>query len=119
MLVCFVTLSSKLEFYSLEIWYSVPLGCYRNKFRVILFTTGSFKMGCKNKLFRLILLFYFHKGKKTAEDYKEICEVYGIDCLTERTCKNDFKNTVLEIYHCKVTNVLVDLLKLTMSKQKQ
>ncbi|CAK9829602.1 Histone-lysine N-methyltransferase SETMAR [Anthophora retusa] len=48
-------------------------------------------MESKNIHFRHILLFYFHKGKKAAEAHKEICEVYGVDCLTERTCQNWFK----------------------------
>ncbi|CAK9802842.1 Histone-lysine N-methyltransferase SETMAR [Anthophora quadrimaculata] len=48
-------------------------------------------MESKNTHFRHILLFYFHKGKKAAEAHKEICEVYGVDCLTERTCQNWFK----------------------------
>ena len=45
-------------------------------------------MECKYKHFRHILLFYFRKGKKAAESRKEICEVYGVNCLTERTCQN-------------------------------
>ena len=49
-------------------------------------------MECKNKHYRHILLYYFRKGKKAAEAHKEICEVYGINCLTERTCQNLFKN---------------------------
>lgn len=48
-------------------------------------------MECKNEHFRNILLFYFHKGNKVAEAHKEICEVYGVDCITERTCQNWFK----------------------------
>ncbi|CAK9818184.1 Histone-lysine N-methyltransferase SETMAR [Anthophora plagiata] len=48
-------------------------------------------MECKNEHFRHILLFYFRKGKKAAEAHKEICEIYGVDCLTERTCQNWFK----------------------------
>ncbi|KZC14201.1 Histone-lysine N-methyltransferase SETMAR [Dufourea novaeangliae] len=48
-------------------------------------------MECKNKHFRHILLFYFCKGKKAAEAHKEICEVYGVDCITDRTCQNWFK----------------------------
>ena len=48
-------------------------------------------MECKNKHLRHILLFYFRKGKKAAEVHKEICEVYGVNCLTERTCQNLFK----------------------------
>ena len=48
-------------------------------------------MECKNKYFRHIFLFYFRKGKKVAKTRKEICEVYGVNCLTERTCQNLFK----------------------------
>ena len=43
-------------------------------------------MECKNLDFRHILLFYFRKGEKAAEAHKEICEVYGVNYLTERTC---------------------------------
>ena len=59
----------------------------------------SFNMECKNNHFQHILLFYFRKGKKAAEAHKEICEVYGVNCLTERTCQNLFTNFVLEISH--------------------
>ncbi|EFN76009.1 Histone-lysine N-methyltransferase SETMAR, partial [Harpegnathos saltator] len=48
-------------------------------------------MECKNDHFRHILLFYFRKGKKATEAHKEICEVYGVGCITERTCQNWFK----------------------------
>ncbi|EFN80916.1 Histone-lysine N-methyltransferase SETMAR, partial [Harpegnathos saltator] len=48
-------------------------------------------MECKNDHFRHILLFYFRKGKKAAEAHKEICEVYGVGCITECTCQNWFK----------------------------
>ena len=48
-------------------------------------------MECKNKYFRHIFLLYFRKGKKAAEAHKEIYEVYGVNCLTERTCPNLFK----------------------------
>ena len=48
-------------------------------------------MECKNKRFRTILLFCFRKGKRAAEAHKEICEVYGVNCLTERTCQNLFQ----------------------------
>lgn len=63
----------------------------------MLFTTVSlrltvnYNMECKNKHFRHILLFYFHKGKKAAEAHKEICEVHSVDCLRERTFQNWFK----------------------------
>ena len=45
----------------------------------------------KNKHFRHILLFYFRKGKKALEAHKEICEVYGVNCLTD-SCQDLFKN---------------------------
>lgn len=45
-------------------------------------------MKCKTEHFQHILLFYFCKGKKAAEAHNEICEVYDIDCLTERLCQN-------------------------------
>ncbi|XP_015430060.1 PREDICTED: histone-lysine N-methyltransferase SETMAR-like [Dufourea novaeangliae] len=32
-----------------------------------------------------------YEGKKAAEAHKEICEVYGVDCITDRTCQNWFK----------------------------
>lgn len=48
-------------------------------------------MECRNEHFRHILLFYFRKGKKAAEAHKDICEIYGSDCITERTCQNWFK----------------------------
>ena len=47
-------------------------------------------MECKNVHFWDILLFYFRKGKKAAGAHKEICEVYGVNCLSERTCQNLF-----------------------------
>ena len=48
-------------------------------------------MECENEHFRYILPFYFRKGKRVAEHRKEIREVYGVNCLTERTCQNMFK----------------------------
>ncbi|XP_036365367.1 histone-lysine N-methyltransferase SETMAR-like [Octopus sinensis] len=40
---------------------------------------------CKREYFPHILLFHFCKGKEAAEARKEIYEVYGVDCLRERT----------------------------------
>ena len=51
----------------------------------------------KNKHFRHILLFYFRKSKKAAEAHKGICEVYGVNCLPERTYQNLFIIFILEI----------------------
>ena len=48
-------------------------------------------MKCKNKHFRHIILFYFRKGKKEAAGHKKICEVYGVNCLTERAYQDLFK----------------------------
>ena len=47
-------------------------------------------MVCKNKYFRHILLFYVRKDKKVTGAHKEICEVYGVNSLTEYTCQNMF-----------------------------
>lgn len=47
-------------------------------------------MECKNEHFRHILLYYFRKGKKAAQVHKKICEVYGDNCITERTCQKWF-----------------------------
>ena len=41
-----------------------------------------------------MLHIYFRKGKTAAEPHKAICEVYGVDCITERTYQNCFKNFV-------------------------
>jgi len=48
-------------------------------------------MEYKNEHFRHILLFYFRKGKRAAETHREICEIYGTDCITKRTCQNWFR----------------------------
>ncbi|XP_076230535.1 histone-lysine N-methyltransferase SETMAR [Nomia melanderi] len=49
-------------------------------------------MECKNRHFRHILRFYFHKkAAKAAKVHKKICEIYGVDYLIERTCQNWFK----------------------------
>ena len=40
--------------------------------------------------FRHILLFYFRKGKNTAQVYRKLCSVYGDECLSERQCQNWF-----------------------------
>ena len=53
--------------------------------------TVSLNMEFKNNHFRHILLFYFRKGKNAAEAHKEICEVHGVNCLTELTCQILFK----------------------------
>ena len=50
-----------------------------------------------------------------AEAHKGIREVYGVNCLTERTVRICLKNFVLEISHRKMTKVLVDLLKSMMT----
>ena len=67
---------------------------YRNKFRVILFTTVSLRSvliwSAKISISDTFYSFYFRKGKKAAEAHKEICEVYGVNCLIERTCRNLF-----------------------------
>ena len=70
----------------------------------------SFNVECKYKHFRHILLFYFHKGKKAVEAHKDICEMYGVNCLTECTCQNLFK-----IFRSGDFSLKGDFLKLMMS----
>ena len=99
--------------FAFEIWLSIPLGCYRNKFRVILFTIVSLQSvltcGAKISFSTHFTFFYFREGKKATEDHKEICEVYGVNCLTERTCQNLFKKFRSGDFSLK------DLLKLLMT----
>ena len=50
----------------------------------------SFNMECKISIFGTFY-FCFRKCKKTAEVHKGIREVYGVNCLTGRTCQNLLK----------------------------
>ena len=36
-----------------------------------------------------------------AEAHKGICEVYGVNCLTERTCQNSFKKFLFRDFSLK------------------
>ena len=47
-------------------------------------------MECKNEHFRHILLFYFRKGKSTAQAAKKLRDVYGEESLKDRQCRNWF-----------------------------
>ena len=47
-------------------------------------------MECKNEHFRHILLFYFRKGKNTAQAAKQLRDVYGDEALKDRQCQNWF-----------------------------
>ncbi|XP_015437444.1 PREDICTED: histone-lysine N-methyltransferase SETMAR-like [Dufourea novaeangliae] len=38
-----------------------------------------------------VIVLGWQERKKAAEAHKEICEVYGVDCITDRTCQNWFK----------------------------
>lgn len=58
-------------------------------------------MECKILYFWHILLFYIHQGKEAVEDHKEICDVHGVDCLTESTCHNWLKKFRSEIFFKK------------------
>ena len=40
--------------------------------------------------FRHILLFYFRKGKNSAQSHRKLCGVYGDGCLSKRQCQNWF-----------------------------
>lgn len=44
-------------------------------------------MEWENKHIPNILLFYFRMGTKVVDAHKDICEVYGVDCITERKCQ--------------------------------
>ena len=82
-----------LEFFSFVIWWSIPLGFYRNKFRVILFTTVSLRSvltwSAKISIFDTLYFFIFSQREKRA--HKGICEIYDVDCLTEHMYQNLFK----------------------------
>ena len=45
-------------------------------------------MECKNEHFRLILLFYFRKGKNAAQVAENLRDVYGEEALKDRQCRN-------------------------------
>ena len=47
-------------------------------------------MECENEHFRHILLFYFRKGKNTAQAAKKLRDVDGEETLKERQCRNWF-----------------------------
>ena len=47
-------------------------------------------MECKTEHFRHILLFYFCKGKNTAQAPKKLRYVYGEEALKDRQCQNCF-----------------------------
>lgn len=63
--------------------------------------------------FLVFISFIFNKAEKEAEAHKETCEFYGAVYLTEFACQSRFKTF---IFLLKMTNVLVDLLKLMMTK---
>ena len=48
------------------------------------------KMEGKKQHFRLIMLYYFKKGKNTTETHKKICAVYGECAVNDRTCQKWF-----------------------------
>ena len=48
----------------------------------------NFKMECKNKYFRHILLFDFRKGKNAAQAAKTLRDVYDEEALKDRQCRN-------------------------------
>ena len=44
----------------------------------------------KNEHFRHILIFYFRKGKNTAQAGKKLCEAYRDESLKDRQCRTWF-----------------------------
>ena len=45
------------------------------------------------------MLYYFKKGKNTAEVQKKICAVYGEGAVPDQTYQNGLRSFVLEISH--------------------
>ena len=74
-------------------------------------------MKCKNEHFRYILLFYSCKGKNAAQAAKKLRDVYGQEAL-EDNVEIGLINSVLGIFHLKISNVQVGQIKLMMTKSK-
>lgn len=48
-------------------------------------------MARKSEPFRYILLFYFRENKKGSDAEKDLCGLYGNECLREQACQYWFK----------------------------
>ena len=74
-------------------------------------------MKCKNEHFPHILLFYFRKGKNAAQAVKKLRDVYGKETLKD-SVRIGLINSVLGIFHSKMSNVQVGQMKMMMTKSK-
>ena len=74
-------------------------------------------MYCKNEHFRHILLFYFRKRKNTAQAAEKLSDVYGEEALKD-SVEIGLINSVLGIFHSKMSNVEVGQMNLMMTKSK-
>ena len=77
----------------------------------------NFKMECKNKHFRHILLLCFRKRKNAAQAAKKWRVVYGEEALKD-SVEIGLINSVLGIFHSKMSNVQVGQMKLMKTKSK-
>ena len=68
-------------------------------------------MECKNDHFRHILLFYLHEGKNAAQAAKKLRDVYGEEALKD-SVEIGLINSVLGIFHSKMSNAQVGQMKL-------
>ena len=60
------------------------------------------KIDENEKHFWHIMLYYFKKGKNTADTHKKICAVYGEGAVTDGMCQKRFGSFVLEISYCTI-----------------
>ena len=74
-------------------------------------------MECKNEHFRHILLFYLRKEKNAVQAAKKIRDVYGEEAL-KNSVEIGLINSVLGIFHSKMSNVQDDQMKFMMTKSK-
>ena len=62
---------------------------------------------------------HFRKGKNVAQAAKKLRDVYGEKALKDRQCRNWLINSILGIFHSKMSNDQVSEMKLMMTKSKQ
>ena len=72
-------------------------------------------MECKNEHFCHILHFYFRNGKNAAQAVKKLRDVYAEEDL-KNSVEIGLINSVLGIFHSKMSNVQVGQMKLMMAK---
>ena len=60
-----------------------------------------------SKEIRYMMLFYYKKGKNTAQTCRKICEVYSADAVSDAGCRSGLFDFVLEILMSKIDLALV------------